>query len=90
MRSAVSRYKFFMIADNNVGDSDSSWEERTDEGPINPIEEAKRLGANLATAEKKNTDESGRENRNKTNFKWNQVKKKNQLFVNFKNKIATF
>ena len=41
-----------MIADNNVGDSDSSWEERTDEGPINPTEEAKRLGANLATAEK--------------------------------------
>ena len=27
-----------------VSDSDSSWEEHADEGPINPIEEAERLG----------------------------------------------
>ena len=37
---------------NTVRDSDSSWDERADEGPINPIEEAKRLGTNLATTEK--------------------------------------
>ena len=35
-----------------VSDSDSSWDERADEGRINPIEEAKRLGTNLATTEK--------------------------------------
>ena len=39
---------FFKMADNTVSDSDSSWEEYADEGPINPIAEAKRLGANLA------------------------------------------
>ena len=37
------------MADNTVSGSDSSWEERSDEGPINPIEEAKRLGANFTT-----------------------------------------
>ena len=42
--AAVSRNTFFKMADNTVGDSDSSWEERADEGPINPIEEAERLG----------------------------------------------
>ena len=40
------------MADNTVSDSDSSWEERADEGPINPIAEAKRLEANLAPPEK--------------------------------------
>ena len=32
-----------------VSDSDSSWEECACEGLINPIAEAKRLGANLTT-----------------------------------------
>ena len=86
-----------------VSDSDSSWDERADEGRINPIEEAKRLGTNLAIAEKaKITDirerkiqtNSAGKNRNKTNFKCNQVEKKTatirQIFGNFKNKIATF
>ena len=82
MKSAVSHDTFFKIADNTVSDSDSSWEERADEGPINPIEEAKRLGANLATLEnakitrerKIQTNPAGK-NSNKTNFKCNQVKK---------------
>ena len=63
--------------------SDSSREERADEGPINPIEEAKRLVANLATLEnakitrkrKIQTNPTGK-NRSKTNFKCNQIKKK--------------
>ena len=38
----VSHDTFFKMADNTV----------RDEGPINPNEEAKRLGANLATPEK--------------------------------------
>ena len=42
--AAVSRNTFFKMAENTVSDSDSSWEERADEGPINPIEEAERLG----------------------------------------------
>ena len=42
--AAVSRGTFFKMADNTVSDSDSSWEEHADEGPINPIEEAERLG----------------------------------------------
>ena len=42
--AAVSRDRFFKMADNTFSDSDSSWEERADEGPINPIEEAERLG----------------------------------------------
>ena len=37
------------MAANTAGDSDSSWEERVDEGPINPFVEVKRLSANLAT-----------------------------------------
>ena len=41
--AAVSRDTFFKMADNSFSDSDSSWEERADEGSINPIEEAKRL-----------------------------------------------
>ena len=41
--AAVSRDRFFKMADNTFSDSDSSWEERADEGPINPIEEAERL-----------------------------------------------
>ena len=45
-------WPFFKMADNIVGDSDSSWEECADEGPINPIAKAKRLVANLATARK--------------------------------------
>ena len=40
------------MADNTVSDSHSSQKERRDEGPINPIEEAKRLRANLAFPEK--------------------------------------
>ena len=52
MRSVVSHNTVFKIADNTVSDLDSSWEERADEGPINPIEEGKRLGANLPTPEK--------------------------------------
>ena len=63
--------------DNTVSDSDPSWKERGDKGLINPIEEVKRPGANLATPEKakiardqkENPVQSGRENRNKTNFK---------------------
>ena len=43
------------MADYNISVLDSSWEERADEGPINPIEEAKRLGANLPTPEKVNS-----------------------------------
>ena len=42
--AAVSRDTFFKMADNTVSDSDSIWEERADEDPINLIEEAKRLG----------------------------------------------
>ena len=42
LRSAVSHDTFFKMADNNV----------RDEGQINLIEEAKSLGANLATPEK--------------------------------------
>ena len=53
-----------------------------DEGPINPTEKGKRLGANLATPEKAKiarerkiqTNRAGK-NRNKTNFKRKQVKK---------------
>ena len=59
-------------------------------GPINPIKEAKRLGANLATHEKAKiarerkmqTNPAGK-NRNKTNFKRKQVKKKKQLLGSF-------
>jgi len=71
-----------------------------DEGPINPIEEAKSLGANLATPEKAKiarerkiqTNPAGK-NCNKTTFKRKQVKKKatiQQLFGIFKNKMETF
>ena len=73
-----------------VSDSDSSWDERADEGRINPIEEAKRLGTNLATTEKaKITDirerkiQTNSAGNNKTNFKCNQVEKKQQLFRKF-------
>ena len=52
MRSAVTHDTFFKMAANTATDSDSSWEERADEGQINPIAEAKRLGKNLATPEK--------------------------------------
>ena len=52
MRPAVSRDTFFRMEDNTVSDSDSSREVRADEGLINPIDKAKRLGANLATPEK--------------------------------------
>ena len=62
-----------------------------DEGPINPNEKAKRLGANLATPEKAKiarerkiqTNPAGK-NRNKTNFKRKQGKKATirQLFRN--------
>ena len=38
--AAVSRDTFFKMADNTVSDSDSIWEERADEDPINLIEEA--------------------------------------------------
>ena len=53
MRSAVSHDTFFKMPDNTVIDSDSSWEERADEGPINSIVETKRLGANLSLSPKK-------------------------------------
>ena len=56
MRSVVSHNTVFKIANNTVSDLDSSWEERADEGPINPIEEGKRLGANLPTPEKAKID----------------------------------
>lgn len=52
MRPAVSRDTFFRMEDNTVSDSDSSREVRADEGLINPIDKAKRLGGNLATPEK--------------------------------------
>ena len=42
----------FKMADNNVSDSDSSWEECAYEGQINPTEEDKKLGVNLATPKK--------------------------------------
>ena len=45
----VSHGTFFKMVDNTVSDSNPSWEEYADEGPINPITEAKRLVANLAT-----------------------------------------
>ena len=76
-----------------VSDSDSSWDERADEGRINPIEEAKRLGTNLATTEKAKISDirerkiqtnSAGKNRNKTNFKCNQVEKNsNYIFGKF-------
>ena len=65
----VSHGTFFKMVDNTVSDSNSSWEEYADEGPINPIAEAKRLGANLATfgkaklakeKKKKKTNPAGR------------------------------
>ena len=77
-----------------------------DEGPINPIEETKRLEVNLATREKakiarerKIQTSPASKNRNKTNFKCKQVKENSEFsaifrnsatFCNFKNKIATF
>ena len=77
-----------------------------DEGPINPTEKAKRLGANLATLEKAKiarerkiqTNPAGK-NRNKNNFKRKQEKKNQlfgnffeiqQLYGNFKNWLTTF
>ena len=68
---------------NTVSDLDSSWEERADEGPINPIEIAKSLGVNLATPEKAKIARERKiqaanqvcKNRNKTNFRCKQVKK---------------
>ena len=51
MRSAVPHITVFNMG-NTVRESDSSWEECADEGPISPIAEAKRLGANLATSGK--------------------------------------
>ena len=59
-----------------MADNRFQLEKRADEGPINPIEETKRLGANLATREKAKiarkrkiqTSPAGK-NRNKTNFK---------------------
>ena len=53
MRLRVSHDTFFKMPDNTVIDSDSSWEERADEGPINPTAETKRLGANLSLSPKK-------------------------------------
>ena len=49
--AAVSRDTFFKMVDNTVSNSDSRKEERADEGPINPIREAKRLEAILTTQE---------------------------------------
>ena len=84
MRSEVTHDTFFKMAAKTATDSDSSWEERTDEGQINPIAEAKRLGKNFATPEKAKiarerkiqTNPSGKDS-NKTNFKCKQVKKIN-------------
>ena len=45
--------RFSKLPDNTVIDSDSSWEEPADEGPINPIAETKRLGTNLSLSPKK-------------------------------------
>ena len=96
MRSEVTHDTFFKMAAKTATDSDSSWEERADEGQINPIAEAKRLGKNFATPEKAKiarerkiqTNPSGKDS-NKTNFKCKQVKK-NKLLGKFKNKIAAF
>ena len=71
------------MEENTVSDLDSSWEERADEGPINPIEIAKSLGVNLATPEKAKIARERKiqaanqvyKNRNKTNFRCKQVKK---------------
>ena len=69
-----------------------------DEGPINPTEKAKRLGANLATPEKAKiarerkiqTNLAGK-NRKKTNFKRKQEKKSNYsaTFSKFSNFTPT-
>ena len=79
------------MAANTASDSDSSWEKRADEGPINPIAEAKRLGKNLAkiARERKIQTNPGGKDSNKTKFKCKQVKK-NKLLGNFKNKRAAF
>ena len=85
MRSAVSHDTFFKMAANTASDSDSSWEESTDESSINPIAEAKRLGANLATPQKAKvarerkiqTNAASKNGNKMTNFKCKQVKKSN-------------
>ena len=81
---AVSRGTFFKMADNTVSDSDSRWEERADEGPINPIDEAKRLEANLDTPEEAKI---ARERKVQTN---QAGKTSIKLKVQTSNKIATF
>ena len=50
-RSAVSHGTFFKMAD--LSDSISNSDESADEGPSNPIAEAKRLGANLSILQRK-------------------------------------
>ena len=104
IRSAVTHDTFFKMVANTATDSDSSWEERADEGQINPTAEAKRLGKNLATPEKAKiarerkiqTNPVGKDS-NKTNFKYKQVKKINfwttlkikwQLFSNFETLLS--
>ena len=72
------------MADNTVSDSDSRWEERADEGPINPIDEAKRLEANLDTPEEAKI---ARERKVQTN---QAGKTSIKLEVQTSNKIATF
>ena len=81
---AVSRGTFFKMADNTVSDSDSRWEERADEGPINPVDEAKRLEANLDTPEEAKI---ARERKVQTN---QAGKTSIKLEVQTSNKIATF
>ena len=81
---AVSRGTFFKMADNTVSDSDSRWEERADEGPINPIDEAKRLEANLDTPEEAKI---ARERKVQTNQAGKTAIK---LEVQTSKKIATF
>ena len=66
-----------------MADNRFQLEKRADEGPINPVEETKRLGANLATREKAKiarkrkiqTSPAGK-NRNKTNFKCGNFKRR--------------
>ena len=51
MRSLVSQGTFFKMADTSDSNTSNS-DESADEGPSNPIAEAKRLGANLRSPAK--------------------------------------
>ena len=75
MGSAVSHDTFFKMADNTVGDSDSSWEESVRLIPF--TEEAK------IARERKIQTNSVVKNHNRTNFKCKQVKKNSNYWATF-------